>query len=187
MTPDKQLKLIAIVLPEPLASYVREQQVFISETWGCRHALRTPPHITLIQPLKLTAPEYLIVESIVGEITQRQSSFVLNVNGFGAFKPRVIYIKPDLPAELKLLQSNLEKEISKSLPGKLDNDRSFHPHITLAHRDVKMELFPEMWRYFKNKELKLSVPIEEVSILDHTTKGWITNINFALESFNPPE
>ena len=180
MTPDKQLKLIAIVLPEPLASFVREQQKFISETWGCRQALRTPPHITLIPPLKLTDKEILAVESIVYDMSQNHSVFILNINGFDAFKPRVVFIKPDLPEDLKLLQSNLEKGISKRFPGLLENDRDFHPHITLAYRDVTPEKFKEIWKHFRRKEFNTSVKVDRIQILDHTKEGWIKGKSYVL-------
>ena len=95
-----QLKLIAIVLPEPLFSFVREQQKYISDTWGCRHALRTPPHITIMPPLSLSNNEVTILEGIAKDAAKRIESFTLHISGYGAFKPRVVFLQPDLPEEL---------------------------------------------------------------------------------------
>ena len=110
---DTQLKLIAVVLPEPLFSYVKEQQNFIADTWGCCKALRTPPHITLIPPMSLKAEEILILESILSKIAEKNSRFVLDVNEYEAFRPRVVYLNTTLPKELSKLYSDLRNTIEK--------------------------------------------------------------------------
>src|SRR5687768_2551403 len=92
---ETQLKLVAIVLPEPLFSYVRAEQTYIAETWGPRQSLRTPPHITIIPPLHLLPDEIARLNEIAKEIASANPMFELKVNGFGAFPPRVIFIKPN--------------------------------------------------------------------------------------------
>src|SRR5687767_13566476 len=113
---DTQLKLIAVVLPEPLFSFVKEQQNFIADTWGCCKSLRTPPHITLIPPLSLKMEEIDILESILSTIAVKNNPFVLEVNQYEAFKPRVVYLNTPTPKGLSKLYSELRHTIEKKIP-----------------------------------------------------------------------
>ena len=182
--PNTELKLVAIVLPEPLYSIVRDQQNFIAENWNCVHALRTPPHITIIPPLPLNPVEINILQELARQVAVRQKSFRLSVNGYGAFKPRVIFIKPDVPSELSELYHSLREAIDLAMPLVLQKypDRPYHPHITLAHRDVDREKFNEMWKYYRNKEIELSLEINQFCIMDHSKDGWKIGTVFNLES-----
>ena len=171
---NTQLQLIAIVLPEPLFSFVRDQQNFIAEKWDCRHALRTPPHITIIPPLAITPEEINGLQEIAGEVAAKCNSFSLAVKGYGAFKPRVIFIKPELPPGLSDLYQNWRDALMKTFPHVLGKypDKPYHPHITLAHRDVDRKQFDEMWNLYENKKIDISIEINQFCILGHGKNGW---------------
>ena len=179
-----ELKLIAIVLPEPLFSVVREQQHYIAENWKSMHALRTPPHITIIPPLALTPVEIIKLQEMAREIASKCNPFRLSVNEYGAFKPRVIFMKPDVPPGLSYLFKNWRDALLKTIPHVLEKypDRPYHPHITLAHRDVDRQRFDEMWKYFKNKKIEMSIEINQCCILTHSKEGWQIETTYFLNS-----
>lgn len=180
---NTQLKLIAIVLPEPLFSMVREQQDFIAENWQCLHALRTPPHITIIPPIALTHTEINKVQEIAREIASKSNPFRLSVNEYGAFKPRVIFVKPDVPPGLSDLYNNWREALMKTFPHVLEKypDRPYHPHITLAHRDVDRKRFDEIWKYYKHKKIDMSIEINQFCVLAHSKAGWEIETTYFLD------
>ena len=57
MNQQSQLKLIALLLSETISQQVKKEQLYISKTWGPKHALRTPPHLTIIPPIDVTPGE----------------------------------------------------------------------------------------------------------------------------------
>jgi 2'-5' RNA ligase len=179
---DKQLKLIAIVLPEPLFSMVREEQNFIAKTWGCRQALRVPPHITLIPPLSVKEKESKEIESVTKEVAAHRKPFTMKITGYDTFSPRVIFLKPNFPYELGLLYNSLRDSIIPKIPQALNRypDESFHPHITLAYRDLTPDQFKEMWRHYKNKKAKYLFDVNQISILVNTEDGWVIENTFQL-------
>src|SRR5687767_2144075 len=179
---DNQLKLIAIVLPEPLFSFVKHQQLYIAETWDCRMALRTPPHITVIPPLSIRQDEWPELESIVFKASEKGRPFTLEVTGFDAFKPRVIFLKTNLPKELVKLYTDLRNRIEMKLPHLLYRypDRTFTPHITLAYRDVEPEQFREIWNYYKDQKALFKIHIDRLSLLNNIDKKWKLERDFLL-------
>jgi 2'-5' RNA ligase len=179
---SKQLKLIAIVLPDPLRSFIINEQKFISENWGCRHALRTPPHITLIPPFHFTLQEINSIITILSEAAKRHHAFRLNVIGFNSFRQGVIFMEPELSQALQDLHMDLNDSMGSYFPQILEKsgDRPFHPHITLAHKDVTREQFKEIRDHYKNKAAPSSVIIEHFNILNHIGKGWAIGEEFIL-------
>ena len=181
MTPV--VKLIAIVLPEPVHTEIRQEQLYIAKTWGPKHALRTPPHITIIPPMALKPEEVPLIHSMAAAIAQNFSSFSMRLNGFGAFKPRVIFVHPEKSDALHGLQATWEHAIKQKLPHALANypDRPYHPHVTLAHKDVRREQFDKMWEHFGAKPYHASFHVTSFCILDHTADGWVVERTFALQ------
>lgn len=175
-TPENtQLKLLAIVLPEPAYSWIVEQQNFIATTWGPSRALRTPPHLTLIEPLALSDDQITIVDSLCSTAAATQDIFHISVSGYGAFIPRVVFMNPILPPELLLFQAEMRNKIRELMPEVLKKyqDRAFHPHITLAHRDVHPDQFKLMWKHYEHLHLNLEFRVEKFHALGHRTDGWV--------------
>ncbi len=171
---NTQLKLLAIVLPEPVFSLVVEQQNYIASTWGPRRALQTPPHLTLIEPLALSDDQITILENLCTKLTAIQTPFHIRVSGYSAFMPRVIFMNPILPPELLLLQTEMRNKIRELMPDVLKKyqDRTFDPHITLAHRDVNPDQFNLMWKHYQHLHLDLEFQVNTFHVLGHRTDGW---------------
>jgi 2'-5' RNA ligase len=181
MTP--LVKLIAIVLPEPVYTEVREQQLFIAKTWGPKHALRTPPHITIIPPMALKQEEVPLIFSMASALSLSFSSFTMQLNGYGAFKPRVVFVHPQKCEALDGLEATWEHAIKQKLPHALANypDRPYHPHVTLAHKDVRREQFEKIWDHYSALDYRVNFEVKEFCVLDHTKDGWAVERRFSLQ------
>lgn len=176
------LKLIAIIPPEPAFSVVRQEQEHIQRTWGPAHALRTPPHLTIIPPVALTAGEVGLLLGLAGAIAGEFTPFDMELNGYGAFKPRVLFIHPQPAPALNELHDIWRIALMTRMPHVLAKypDRPFHPHVTLAHKDVKGMQFSKMWSYYEKKEFHAFFRVDHFHILKHVGDGWVMERKYPL-------
>ena len=177
------LKLIAILLPQPISAHVKSEQQFLADHFGPRHALRTPPHITLIPPLEVNDEDIKKIVSIGKEIATQTQCFKLELNGYGAFKPRVVFIKLIENIMLNNLYQLWRKNIEQQAPHLLERypDRSYHPHLTLAHRDVTPQQFDNIWKWYKVKSFESVIEITGCWMLKHSSSGWAKEQEFIFE------
>jgi 2'-5' RNA ligase len=70
------------------------------------------------------------------------------------------------------------------MPHVLDKypDRPFHPHLTLAHKDVNHPQFDKMWRYYNNKKYHAIFEVNHFCILKYTDEGWVVEQKFYFQS-----
>ncbi len=172
---QQNLKLIAIIPPEPVFSDIRKEQEYIADTWGPKHAMRAPPHITIIPPLALTSSEVGWLFGMANALSGSVSGFTMDLRDYGSFKPRVLYINPLVNHDLHDLYDLWHQSLLAKMPHVLEKypDRSFHPHITLAHKDVTHRQFDEMWNHFSSKKYRASFRADHFCILQYTGEGWV--------------
>ena len=171
--PEKPLYFIAIVPPEPFREKALKLKEYFYERYGSKASLNSPPHITLFPPFKLAVEEDELVEALEKEAASFPP-FVVSLENFGAFPPRVIYIDVHRQAVMDQLQGGIQKLLPKfAVPDpKINNDRPFHPHMTLAFRDLKKEEFKKAWKEFNEQELSYSWEVESFTLLRHNGRRW---------------
>lgn len=177
---ERNLKLIAIIPPEPVFSQVRKEQENIASTWGPKHALRTPPHITIIPPMLLTSGEVGWLYGIASAIAGSQAPFPLHLKDYSSFKPRVIFISPVVNTPLSNLHEIWHQAIMTRMPDVLAKypDKPYHPHLTLAHKDVTHPQFDSLWKYFSTKSFEAHFEVDRFCILTHTDDGWVLDKDY---------
>lgn len=94
--------------------------------------------------------------------------------GFDCFKPRVIFVHVLESKSLKLLQSNLEQFLlsKEAFPIK-KTTREYHPHITIANRDLMKHDFAPAWEHFRNKEYESSFEANGMTLMKHDGARWM--------------
>ncbi len=99
--------------------------------------------------------------------------FEVSTNNFNCFKPRTIFIEPVLSESLKRLKKETDTFFKTRLQygAKVDN-RPFHPHITLATRDLRKSAFAETWPQLENKTFQQNFTAESISLLRHNGQAW---------------
>lgn len=103
-----------------------------------------------------------------------KTPFSISFNNFSCFPPKVIYIDI-MPAEaLTMLQQELHRFCKKELNLYNAQYRNlpFHPHLTLAFRDLKKDTFAGAWNEFKEKKFAGEFPIDKITLLKHDGKHW---------------
>lgn len=171
---DLQRYFLAIIPPEPILSEAHALKLHFKEVYNSKASLNSPPHITLHMPFlwKEKKEERLI--ELLKSFTSSRESFTLTLHNFQAFAPRVIYINVEHNPALQLFQKDLERFCKKNFQLFNANryDLPFHPHLTLAFRDLKKEMFSLAWEEFRTKEYKHSFVVDKIALLKHDGTLW---------------
>lgn len=164
---------IAMVAPEDINKEVLKWKQFMQERYGCSVALKSPAHITLIPPFWMIPDLENDLVNSIKEFSRYQQSFTVQLKDFSAFKPRVIFIDISKNEQLDSLQHSFESIIitTGKYPVKKDN-RPFHPHVTLATRDLHKKAFYEAWEIFEKKHYEALWNVKGISLLRHNKKNW---------------
>jgi 2'-5' RNA ligase len=108
----------------------------------------------------------------------------IELSGFGAFHPRVIFVSVRPNEPLNQLQYQLQKfcKTEFNLFNAQYEDRPCHPHITLAFRDLKKEMFVAAWSEFRERQFVSSFIIDGMTLLKHDGKLWQPVSHFIFKS-----
>lgn len=163
---------IAVVLKGVLGEKITGLKEFMAENYSSRRALNSPPHITLVPPFNLeVALEQELINSI-RELIVGMDEFEITLNGFGAFSPKVIFVKPEANESL----TRLARKLSISLADKYNtvkrDERPFHPHITIGFRDLTAPNFHKAWKELQDMPIKGCLLCSSVCLLKHNGKTW---------------
>jgi 2'-5' RNA ligase len=168
-----KMYFVALVAPKEINDDVLKWKNFMKERFDCSVALRSPAHITLVPPLWMDESHENKLQNEIRGFSQQQASFEINLKDFSAFRPRVIFVDVIATQLLKTLQAQLLQFLVKPniFPIEKD-DRPFHPHITIATRDLHKKSFHEAWEIFKEKTYEASWLVNSMSLLRHNQKNW---------------
>ncbi|WP_445383770.1 2'-5' RNA ligase family protein [Robiginitalea sp. IMCC43444] len=170
---EKSLYLLALVPPEELREAVRRLKEEMKERFQASHALKVPAHITLQMPFWRTLPQLEKLEKYLERFSIGQNPFEIDLSGFGAFPPRVIFIKIANPGPVEIIYRALQEKINEVLEiSKPYRQLPFHPHMTIATRDLKEPAFEEAWPEFNKRSFKSSFTAKSLFLLRHNGKFW---------------
>lgn len=179
---SENLYFIAIIPPEPLYAEVLALKQHVKNQYNSKAALNSPPHITLHMPFKWKESKEAELVSSLETFIAKQKSFELKLNNFGAFEPRVIFIDVRKDEALVDLQKNLKRFCKTEL--NLFNadykEFAYHPHLTLAFRDLKKTEFYKAWEEFKEKILDAKFVMNTITLLKHDGQVWKEFRNLSL-------
>ena len=121
---------------------------------------------------------------LINKLAQATSfdPFRLELQGFGGFEPKTIFIKNKESAELRSFHRHLTLFIRRQL--NLFNaihNHGFNPHITVAFRDLKKHQFFKAWDIFKEKPFEGNFQVASFWLLKHDGKVWQAYHEFMFE------
>jgi len=168
-----KMYFIALVTPEEINRKVLEWKNFMKEHYGCIVALRSPAHITLMAPFWMDDSLEQNVAAALTEFSKQKDPFQIQLKGFSAFKPRVIYVSVQPNEALQKVQADLQKSLTNQGSFSINAEvRAFHPHVSIATRDLYKKAFHEAWTIFKGKKYEASWQANGISLLRHNEKNW---------------
>lgn len=161
----------------------------VAERFDSRAALRSPPHITLHMPFQFPEGREEKLSAFLNRFASDQKPLLICHDGFGSFAPRVIFVQVKKTEELSHFRAHLVREMRRKL--NLDNadykDQGFHPHMTIAFRDLKKSRFGEAWEYYEKQDFKEEWVCDAVALLKHNGKKWEVVGMFRLNGSVPSE
>ena len=143
------------------------------ERFDCKVGLKSPAHITMVPPFWMEVEKEEVLFKDVHDLCCNNHPFVLNTINFSAFKPRTIFIDLKMGQKLIELKTKTDNFFRNNLKYQIKiDDRPFHPHITIATRDLHKKTFHEAWPLFENKKFLEEWTVEGLSVLRHNKKNW---------------
>ena len=178
---NKELYFIALVPDEPVLSEVWQLKEEMKRRFETKAALRSPPHITLHMPFKWSATKELLLYNTLEQIGKSHRRFTIELKGYGAFEPRVIYVNVSENIQLAELQNSvIKKAASEWHIYPMRDSRPFRPHMTIAFRDLKKAKFYEAWQEFEDRNFAQTMSVHKLHLLKHTGKHWEIQKSFDL-------
>jgi 2'-5' RNA ligase len=166
------LYFIAIMLPPKLDKEIRSLQEEMAANYGSSRQLKIPVHITLLPPFKNNSDENVIaafekVCSLINKPTE------ISLNGFGEFRNKVLFVKVVKSKALSAMRTEILSNITESLSLELPaHYQHFHPHITIANRDLTRKAFLAAWPVFKDRPFQPHFNKVEIALFKHVEGYW---------------
>lgn len=181
----RQLYFIAVIPPPEVCRLVMVFKQDMQDRFGSQAAMRIVPHITLKAPFKLPAADEANLCQWFQCLPVPGKSFVVSIDGFGAFPKMhspVLFLKPVLSPELAELQRSLINAFQVHFPDLPVNETeiNFHPHITIAYRDLQPDQFQKAWAEYRDREFSTTFYADRIHLLRHDGERWelIQTIDF---------
>lgn len=171
---------VALLPPDFIQNEVRQIQFDFDSRYSSKATLKAPPHITLIPPFDLSNDRIEPLQVELEKFAKTRSPFMINLSGFAAFPPRVIYLDvvpnsflPNLYVDMAAILANTLSIIDPYA------SRPFVPHMTVAFRDLTPENFERAWSEFRDRKINFEFEANNLILLAHDEQKWNVLSKFA--------
>lgn len=166
---------IALMPPIKIQDYAEQVIQELGDRYHTRTA-KAPPHITLQSPFEWRREDDRL-ERQLKDFADCQPPFAIELFGFGAFPPRVLYVNVQKKAELLALQSSLAAEL-KGLGIVDPQSRAYAPHLTVASRNLNPTTFDAAWQELKLRQIEFKFVTDALTLLIHDGHRWQIDRHF---------
>ncbi|MFZ6014112.1 MAG: 2'-5' RNA ligase family protein [Bacteroidota bacterium] len=174
---------VALVPPSPIYDEALQLKKYFKEQYNSKASLNSPPHITLHMPFRWRDNKENELADQLRLFFGKFRPVSITLDNFSSFPPRVIFINVINTQPLEDLQQQLQRFCKRELNLFNANykEQPFHPHITLAFRDLKKPNYLKAWEEFGVREYKTEFKAEKVALLKHNGKVWEVFREFKLQ------
>jgi 2'-5' RNA ligase len=171
----ENLYFIAVIPPKEICDEIEIFKRDFADRFAAKESMKNVAHITLKAPFKLAVEQHDYLVKWFNDLSIEESPFELGLKNFDSFIDNlVIFIKPVPAVSLVTLQQSVIRQFISGFPniGVSKLELKFHPHITVAYRDLSAGKFADAWREYRSKEYSASFTVNEFYLLQHDTKRW---------------
>lgn len=173
---------IAIVPEGTIQASATDLKLDMKQRFNLKYALKSPAHVTVKMPFSWNEKKEEKLVQKLTEFVQSHTPFEIHFHDFDRFGRRVIFVKVSESAQLKKLQSALSKFCKMELKQVEElSDKAYHPHMTIAFKDVKAKDFETYWEYIKRKKFRHSYEVKDIALLKRVEGRWEVLARFGLE------
>lgn len=165
---------LAIVPPDDILEKAESIKLGIKENFGVKYSLKSPAHITLKMPFSYNENKEEELRKKLESFLSSQMPFLLQIGGIKTFGKRVVFIDIEKSDPLLELQANLKLFCKRELhlPDEL-SDRNYHPHMTLAFKDLKESKFEGVLKFAQEKALDAEFSVADLVLLKRIENRWV--------------
>jgi 2'-5' RNA ligase len=164
---------IALMPPIAIQEYANTLIQELSDRYQTQIAA-APPHVTIQAPFLWQLEAAADLERCLQTFAQPIAPVSVELAGFGAFAPRVLYINvlktPDLLALQAKLLAHLESQLHIIDP--VAKSRPFTPHLTLASRKLTRQTFQQAWEALQTRSIAMTFRCDRLTLLHHDGQLW---------------
>jgi 2'-5' RNA ligase len=177
---EEKLYFVAIVPPSPIYEETLEHKAYFKAKYNSKASLNSPPHITLHMPFRWNEQHEQELASHLKSFADQNPPVTIQLKDFSSFPPRVIFINVVITPELESLQKNLQRYFKRQLNIFNANYKElpFHPHLTLAFRDLKKPNYQKAWDEFVTKNYQATFLANTLALLKHSGSVWEVHKEF---------
>lgn len=177
---DTQLYFLALIPSQEIVEDLTELKNQFAVKYQSKASLNSLPHITLHMPFRWRDKKINLLHSCIQQIAEQTSEFEIELQNFNGFKPKAIFVDVKENESLNFLQYQVQKDFRRVLKLMNSNykNQAFHPHITLAFRDLSKENYQKAWQEFKDEKYSKSFLVQQITLLKHDGENWITEKKF---------
>jgi 2'-5' RNA ligase len=164
---------VAIVCPAGLNQKILSFKHWMRDRFNCVVALKSPAHITLIPPFWLDEQRETELLETLRSFTIDCNEIEIEVDGFSHFGKRVMFANVKEDSTITEIKKQAEIHFMPPFSNLIKkDDRPFHPHITVANRDMKPHDFEIAWEHFSKLNFKEQFIAHTISLLKLTDSKW---------------
>ena len=164
---------VAIVCPQQINEKIQQFKQWMKDRFGCVVAMKSPAHITLIPPFWFMLEREHELVGAIQSFINNSAPQKIELDGFSHFRKSVLFVQIVGNSSLGELKEQVEKYFYEKIGAFFKKeDRPFHPHITIANRDMKPAHFEEAWEHFSNKTFKEGFNSNSISLLKLNPARW---------------
>jgi 2'-5' RNA ligase len=179
---EKSMYYIALLCPLEIDEQMDNYKTFMKETYGCEVASKSPAHVTLVNPFFLSDGKHKDLLEKLEAFDSIVTDVSIEIDGFNHFENRVIFADVVSDENLTALQEQIENYLRNSgFPFIKEAKKPYHPHVTIATRDIKVDTFEEAWSNFEGKTFKGSFSTNAIHVMKLVEEKWIHDKQFVLK------
>ena len=157
---------IAIVPENPLFDLIEGLKLEANKICGTKASLRSPSHLTLHMPFLFNSSKEEFLTSSIAESISTISRFNISTHKMGFFGERVIFLDVIQNEELRVCQKKIVEVMKKcQIFNQADSLMPFHPHFTVAFRDITKKQFSVLWSFFSDKQFDFTFTVSKIELL----------------------
>jgi len=178
-----QKYFLGIVPTDEIQEAATSLKLDLKDRFNIKYALKSPAHVTLKMPFSYNEAKEDILIDKLGIFFANKRPFKIQVYGAGTFGKRVIFWKIKADAELYELQTDLRIFCKRELNFVEElSDRNYHPHMTIAFKDVKDRDFEDVLNLVSKNQVSRYYQVNELILLKKLEGRWTNYSVFDLQN-----
>lgn len=175
---------VALLPPQALQDDITAIKHDLRQRFDSQAALRSPPHITLQPPFQWPVTETNSLEHHLESWARTQPVVPIQLVGYSAFAPKVIYINVAQTAQLMAVQPAIAAYLENAcgIVDRVGKTRRFIPHITVGFRDLTPAAFRRAWAEFEHRSFAAEFIAHSLTLLRHNGQIWQISNRFPLQA-----